>query len=119
MKRIEVTSCGGCPFNIDDDGFTYRCKAADGRISERFNEYVAGSPPPDRPDWCPLDAGPVVVMSPTADGNVRGDPAMTNRGRLHRTCESCPSVRACYGAKRCEGAPGTEVDLAAPDTVPK
>ena len=64
MKRIEVTSCGGCPFNADDVACTtaaygtphvgdlHRSKNRDG---SRFDGQLA------RPDWCPLDAGPVVV----------------------------------------------------------
>jgi hypothetical protein len=108
MKRIEVTSCGGCPFSHEDNEGE-RCDIDE--PNRRRASFYGDTPRLTRPDWCPLDAGPVVVMSPTADGKVRGSPAMTYRGRLQRTCESCPSVRACYGAKRCEGAPGTEADL--------
>jgi hypothetical protein len=53
MKRIEVTNCGGCPFNHDDACTRDEAGRAWVDHMHRHDQL--------RPDWCPLDAGPVVV----------------------------------------------------------
>jgi hypothetical protein len=109
MKRIEVTICGGCPFSTDDDGFSLRCRQADLRTIERFDEPEPATP---RPDWCPLNAGPVVVAVAAprvlvhADGGAcHGKPIVNGR------CTGCgiaPDMqstelvaRTTDGEKRC------------------
>lgn len=56
-KVVKVRSCDGCPFR-DDEELASTCRQESGRVIEFYGQRLRA---PDRPDWCPLELGPVVV----------------------------------------------------------
>lgn len=68
MTTIDVRHCGECPFHetweVADGDIRERCALADCRIW--WDE-------PERPEWCPLERGPVTVRlgNPMPEGGTR------------------------------------------------
>ena len=66
MTRIVVASCGDCPFEYyDDDG--ERCG-----IARRDTLRYQADPTLARPDWCPLEQGPVEVTLDRCNDELSG-----------------------------------------------
>ena len=60
MKVIKVKSCDGCPFNYD--GIDCKANEPTGYLLQiTENRDRTDVPEGSRPDWCPLELGPVTV----------------------------------------------------------
>ena len=67
MTRIVVTSCGDCPFADTASDTAYVCSRVH-RVASVFGDDAA----PARPDWCPLEQGPVEVTLDRCNDELSG-----------------------------------------------